>query len=171
MFTTVLVNGENSDPLEVASFPEFCFWPAHAMATDDASGSDEGTTTTPLYIALSHASRLHVTDGQETRTLAANVNSFTTTPGFLIYTTTAHLAHFVPLKTLAGVLKTPEAQMPEWETRRVERGSKIVTAVPSTMSLVLQMPRGNLETINPRPLVMEIVRQDIDRLGLLGLYA
>ena len=63
-----------------------------------------------------------------TRTLAANVNSFTTTPGFLIYTTTTHLAHFAPLKTLAAVLKTPEASMPEFETRRVERGSRIVTA-------------------------------------------
>jgi len=30
------------------------------------------------------------------------------------------------------------------------------------MSLVLQMPRGNLETINPRPLVMEVVKQDLD---------
>lgn len=35
------------------------------------------------------------------------------------------------------------------------------------MSLVLQMPRGNLETINPRPLVMEIVKQDIDRYSLV----
>lgn len=35
--------------------------------------------------------------------------------------------------------------------------------MPSNMSLVLQMPRGNLETINPRPLVMAIVRQDIKR--------
>ena len=158
------MNEENSDPLEVASFPEFCFWPAHAMATDDVS--DEGTSTTPLYIGLSHASRLHVTDGQATRTLAANVNSFTTTPGFLIFTTTAHIAYFAPLKTLAAVLKMPDAPMPEFETRRVERGSRIVTAIPSTMSLVLQMPRGNLETINPRPLVMEIVRQDIDRWGV-----
>ncbi|KAM5537957.1 hypothetical protein V8D89_008433 [Ganoderma adspersum] len=164
------VNEENSDPVEIASFPEFCFWPTHAMATDDASDTDEGTTTTPLYIGLSHASKLHVADGQATRTLAANVNSFTTTSGFLIYTTTAHLAHFAPLKTLAGVLKTPEGQMPEWETRRVERGSRIVTVVPSTMSLVLQMPRGNLETINPRPLVMEIVRQDIDNGNYLKAF-
>lgn len=49
-----------------------------------------------------------------------------------------------------------------WSSRKVERGSRIVTAVPSTMSLVLQMPRGNLETINPRPLVMEVVKQDLD---------
>jgi elongator complex protein 1 len=49
-----------------------------------------------------------------------------------------------------------------WERRRVERGSRIVTVVPSAMSLVLQMPRGNLETIYPRPLVMSVVREDLD---------
>ena len=48
------------------------------------------------------------------------------------------------------------------QSRKVERGSKIVVAVPSTMSLVLQMPRGNLETINPRPLVMEVVTKDLN---------
>ena len=30
------------------------------------------------------------------------------------------------------------------------------------MSLVLQMPRGNLETINPRPLVLRVVKQDLE---------
>lgn len=47
--------------------------------------------------------------------------------------------------------------------RAVERGSKIVTVVPSATSLVLQMPRGNLETICPRPLVLRVVRLDLDR--------
>lgn len=45
--------------------------------------------------------------------------------------------------------------------RAVERGSKIVTVVPGSTSLVLQMPRGNLETVFPRPLVLKIVRQDL----------
>jgi elongator complex protein 1 len=49
----------------------------------------------------------------------------------------------------------------DWETRRVERGSLIVAACPSSMSLVLQMPRGNLETVYPRPLVLAVVRQDV----------
>lgn len=53
------------------------------------------------------------------------------------------------------------------EKRRVERGSRIVVAVPSTMSLVLQMPRGNLETINPRAMVMRVVRDDVDAYVLL----
>ena len=83
----------------------------------------------------------------------------------LLTSLAAHAAQFASLSALASLLSegSEEAALPEWESRRVERGSRIVTAVPSTMSLVLQMPRGNLETINPRPMVMNIVRQDIDR--------
>lgn len=142
----------------MAKFPEFCFWAAHTLASTDDSASPAS-----LYIGLSRGGKLHVASGDASRTLATNANSFTVTPGFLIFTTTAHVAQFAPLKTLGALLASPETPLPEFESRRVERGSRIVTAVPSTMSLVLQMPRGNLETINPRPLVMEIVRQDIDR--------
>ena len=45
--------------------------------------------------------------------------------------------------------------------RSIERGAKIVTVMPSTYSLVLQMPRGNLETIYPRALVLAKIRQNI----------
>jgi elongator complex protein 1 len=82
---------------------------------------------------------------------------------FLIYTTTSHESKYASLDTLRRIAM--EEQLVEgeriWESRRVERGSKIVTVVPSAMSLVLQMPRGNLESINPRPLVLEVVRRDI----------
>ncbi len=43
--------------------------------------------------------------------------------------------------------------------RAIERGSCIVTCVMHGMQLVLQMPRGNLETICPRPLVREFCGQ------------
>lgn len=42
-------------------------------------------------------------------------------------------------------------------TRPVDRGSTIVTAKPSDVALVLQAPRGNFETISPRPMVFEAV--------------
>ena len=122
-----------------------------------------------LFIALTTSLRLYVADMfGSCQTVAANVNSFTIASGYLVWTSTAHMAHFAPITALASWLTASsllpgDAAQPTWETRRVERGSRIVTAVPSTMSLVLQMPRGNLETINPRPLVLEIVKQDIDR--------
>lgn len=46
--------------------------------------------------------------------------------------------------------------------RNVERGSRIVTAIPTNMSIVLQMPRGNLETIFPRAMVLAGIRQLIE---------
>ena len=46
--------------------------------------------------------------------------------------------------------------------RRVERGSRIVTVVPSDTKLVLQMPRGNLETVTPRALLLSSVRGALD---------
>lgn len=114
----------------------------------------------------------------ESTLLASNVNSFTVASGFVIFTTTSHDVQFAPLETVVAILtsgqehgmlslsgdenKTGELASQAWQKRRVERGSRIVTAVPSTMSLVLQMPRGNLETINPRPMVMEVVKSDLD---------
>lgn len=49
----------------------------------------------------------------------------------------------------------------KWEERRIERGAKIVVASESEMSLVLQATRGNLETIYPRPMVLQVVKRDV----------
>ncbi|KAF7980125.1 hypothetical protein HWV62_39551 [Athelia sp. TMB] len=130
-----------------------------------------------LYDRMSHSGKIYVADrsGNST-TIATNANSMTIASGFLIYTSTSHEAHFAPLDTLssllvAGSAEGSQAVAQEWERRRVERGSRIVTAVPSAMSLVLQMPRGNLETIYPRPLVMEVVRKDLERKHRIDLSA
>lgn len=155
--------------LSQASFPEFCFsvtaLTIPVLAKESGQKTTEDTQTS-LYCGLSQSGKLFtVTENGQSLTLGNNVTSFTVASGHLIFTTTAHVAHFAPISTLIPVaqLSSPESSLPEWETRRIERGSRIVTAIPSTMSLVLQMPRGNLETINPWPLVMEIVKQDIDR--------
>ena len=47
--------------------------------------------------------------------------------------------------------------------RRVERGSRIVTSVADDTKLILQMPRGNLETIHPRALILSAVRKHLDQ--------
>ncbi|KAH7883327.1 pol II transcription elongation factor [Phlebopus sp. FC_14] len=134
-----------------------------------------------LFVGLSSSGKLScIIPGSAPIQLSANTNSFTIASGFVIFTTNAHEAHFVPLVTIIDHLRmkleqeegamnpvdegTPALDLPtdKWERRRVERGSRIVAVIPDTMSLVLQMPRGNLETINPRPLVMEVVKNDLD---------
>jgi elongator complex protein 1 len=42
--------------------------------------------------------------------------------------------------------------------RRIEIGSQIVIAIPGDTRVVFQMPRGNLETIHPRGLLLERIK-------------
>lgn len=86
--------------------------------------------------------------------------SFVVTESYLIYTTGQHLLKFVHLHR--GELEVPEDEPEKDERcRSIERGAKIVTVVPSAYSLVLQMPRGNLETIYPRALVLAGIRHSV----------
>ncbi|KZO97412.1 IkappaB kinase complex, IKAP component [Calocera viscosa TUFC12733] len=133
------------------SLPAFCFQTA-LMQSPPFS-----------IVGLSAKGTLYAVSPTTTLTLATNCNSFILSVDFLVYTTSAHQAHFVPVDGLTSLLNEAAPDVPQWEQRRVERGSRIVTVVPSNMALVLQMPRGNLETVNPRPLVLRNVRLDIDR--------
>ncbi|KAJ6488261.1 pol II transcription elongation factor [Mycena vitilis] len=150
------------DADKTAGLPEFCVLAQGAEISDGVDG------TSFLYFGLGASGKLFVAArSTPSRALASNATSFAVASGFLIFTTSAHEATFAPLSSLPALLiPNDDGDLPDipgnWEKRRVERGSKIVVAVPSAMSLVLQMPRGNLETINPRPLIMAVVRQDLD---------
>lgn len=91
--------------------------------------------------------------------LAQNANSVTVSGDLVVYVTSAHEAHFIPTTLLGAADGSADVGS---ERRRVERGSRIVTSIPSGMSLVLQMPRGNLETVSPRPMVMAAIHADTD---------
>ncbi|KIY33719.1 elongator complex protein 1, partial [Cryptococcus gattii E566] len=127
-----------------------------------------------LLFTLSPTSKLHVTSltssAQQPISLSQQpVTSFTLTSSFLIFTTTSHFAHFAPLTTLEKLANGDDdanAHELKWEERRVERGAKIVVASESEMSLVLQATRGNLETVYPRPMVLQVVKRDV----LAGSY-
>jgi len=138
---------------QVVKFPEFC--PTIHKELDPSGGD------CPLFIGLSRAGKLYAANPSGSVSLATNANSFHCASGYVIYVTSAHEAHFVPVQPLFSTPPADEKKV-ESEVRRVERGSRIVTAVSSNMALVLQMPRGNLETVNPRPLVLEVVKKDID---------
>jgi elongator complex protein 1 len=145
MLKISIVSSESDSPsTPISSFPGHCLTTSHTSH----DGQD-------LFFGVSSTSKLHLASSTNSRTIATNTNSFTIASGFLIFTTTSHEAKFAPLSALADETK--------WESRRVERGSRIVVAVPSTMSLVLQMPRGNLETIHPRPMVMRVVEEELDK--------
>nr|XP_018259126.1 elongator complex protein 1 [Kwoniella dejecticola CBS 10117]OBR81284.1 elongator complex protein 1 [Kwoniella dejecticola CBS 10117] len=124
------------------------------------------SSSSGLIFALSPNSKLHLSPlspSSISTSIASNVTSYTLTPDFLIYTTSSQFSHYAPLPTLKGLANGDDLLPHEmiWDERRVERGSLIVTACESSMSLVLQMPRGNLETVYPRALVLAVVKQDV----------
>ena len=108
-------------------------------------------------VVLSSSGRLTV-DGRD---ICKNCTSFLKTPSHLIFTTSQHLLKFVHI-TGAEKMDVP-ADTPESDERcrSIERGAKLVTVMPSICALVLQMPRGNLETIYPRALVLAGIRDSI----------
>lgn len=57
----------------------------------------------------------------------------------------------------------PDTPETDERCRSIERGSRLVTVMPSTFQLVLQAPRGNIETIYPRALVLAGIRSFIDK--------
>ncbi|KAI1873414.1 hypothetical protein JX265_005036 [Neoarthrinium moseri] len=97
------------------------------------------------------------------RQLVKNCTSYLVTEDHIIFTTTNHLLKFIHRTEEVNDLEVP-ADDPEKDERcrSIERGARLVTAVPTNMSLILQMPRGNLETIYPRAMVVAGIRQLIE---------
>ncbi|KAG5999936.1 hypothetical protein E4U43_001789 [Claviceps pusilla] len=95
--------------------------------------------------------------------LAKNCTSFVVTPSHLIFTTSNHFVKYVHLTATVEELQVPEDDPENDERcRSVERGSRLVVAIPTNMSIVLQMPRGNVETIFPRAMVVAGIRSLIE---------
>lgn len=164
--------GDNSSISSIGSFSEFC---PIAMAVK-VSSTD---SILPVRIFIGQAtSKLIVTadlPDVQPLTLSRSCTSFTIAGSYLVWTAAspAHEALFCRLNTLSKLITSPEVSTADditlkgLEKRRIERGARIVTSVPSETSLVLQMPRGNLETIMPRPLVIEQVEIDVQKYELL----
>lgn len=56
----------------------------------------------------------------------------------------------------------PDTPETDERCRSIERGSRLVSVIPSTFSVTLQAPRGNIETVYPRALVLAGIRHFID---------
>ena len=120
----------------------------------------QGESGGEVLFSLSESGALCIQSDEQTLRVPS-CTSCILTKWHCIYTTGQHLLKFIHLHD--GQLEIPPDE-PETDERcrSIERGAKIVTVMPSAYSLVLQMPRGNLETIYPRALVLAGVRQSIN---------
>lgn len=171
---SVLVNTRTKDPQTEDSLPQLMLPPFYVLPgkdvhdfqalldfeQDDDSeekmlGKDKDQLK-PIQFALSNSGALLA----NTRLLAKGCTSFVETPAHLIYTNNQTLK-FVHKTSKAEDLEVPPEETDE-RSRQIERGALLITAMPSTYAIVLQMPRGNLETIYPRILVLAGIRRHID---------
>ena len=95
---------------------------------------------------------------------ASQITSYAVTDTHLVYTTSNHLLKFVHLTDEVQMNFPADEPEVDERCRAIERGAKIVTVIPSIYAVVLQMPRGNLETIYPRILVVTGIRNHIQNL-------
>ncbi|KAJ2385127.1 putative elongator complex protein 1, partial [Coemansia sp. RSA 2603] len=94
-------------------------------------------------------------------------SSFYLRQDMLVFTTTTHFARFVPVDgEILTVAPSEDSNSViskyDESRRRVERGSTIVLASPVGENVIFQMPRGNLETVRPRAMVLAVVRRALD---------
>jgi len=105
------------------------------------------------------------------RLLLKNCTSFLITTAHVVVTTSNHLVKFIHLTDTDSMEVPPDDPETDERCRSVERGARLVTAMPTNMSLVLQMPRGNLETIYPRAMVLAGIRHLIEQQDYAAAFA
>ncbi|KAF9995387.1 hypothetical protein BGZ80_001407 [Entomortierella chlamydospora] len=157
---SVKIEGEEEPTLErwkeIHRLPEGCVW----MGTTRI-GAGHVEYREKAVIGLARNNRLYVND----RLISSETTSYCLHNHFLVFTTATHSVRFLPLETSLSEFKIVDNSMLPYDEsiRRVERGSKIVLALPYSVNLVLQMPRGNLETVAPRAMVLSVTRDALDK--------
>lgn len=118
----------------------------------------DGDKIVPLGLTLRN--RLYWANTQ----LLADCTSVHLHSHHILMTTMSHILLVVPLTTnaLRALAQGDGSKYDLIGSRRLERGSRIVTAIPNGSGVLLQMPRGNLEMIHPLPLAVHILKGLID---------
>ncbi|CAN8005373.1 unnamed protein product, partial [Ixodes hexagonus] len=94
-----------------------------------------------------------------------NCTSFRVHGKFLLLTTHSHTLRCLLLDfDLPSILSGNPCASLDDSPRQLERGSLLVTSVLADGRVILQLPRGNLETISPRALVLDRICDHLDRI-------
>lgn len=107
-----------------------------------------------------------------TKLLSPSVTSLMLTESHAIVTTAQHYLKFCHIMPSAQEITIPaDDSVNDERCRAIERGSLLVAVVPSKTCLTLQAPRGNLETVFPRIMVLTEVRKHISNLEYRAAFA
>ena len=89
----------------------------------------------------------------DTRLWSHDCTSFAIHRSHVLLTSHSHTLTCVSLNQPAHVARTSDG-VNETAIRAVERGSRLVICDPNSSKVIFQLPRGNIETIHPRPLLL-----------------
>lgn len=104
------------------------------------------------------------------KTIATSVTSLHLSESHICLTTAQARLHFIRLENLDETVSPSADSAHDERSRMIEKGSTIVTSIPSKYSLVLQAHRGNLETIYPRIMVLQAIRSFIRQREYLNAF-
>lgn len=147
--TLVSLKIENSEiemnDAELEKLPEFC-----------ETLSLVSSSYQPTIFALKHIKKKLYLNSKE---VANECTSFriTNDSDYLIYTTIGELK-FINIQNNETKIV---------DSRRIERGSRIVSLIKDKSQIIFQLPRGNLETISPRILSLKIIKRHLQNLDYM----
>lgn len=123
-----------------------------------------------VIVGLSGTSKLYIRDN-----LVSNqCNSFHIGSDYLMFTTLTHTLRFMALHLTVHenltILENAKTRKNDDSLREVEQGSHLITSVYGGTRVVLQMPRGNLEIIDPRALVLHLTRKLLSQTEYLDAF-
>lgn len=123
----------------------------------DQSNAPNASYYTHTVLSLSLRNRLYC--GEVLLVPGASSFVFNHAYHMLMFVTvgTKPLLHFVTMSTLLQIspLMGEDQQLYEAaEPRPVERGARLVASIEEDSKIIIQLPRGNLETFEPRPLII-----------------
>lgn len=118
-----------------------------------------------IVFGLDKSNKFYIND----QMLTNNITSFHIHQNFLLLTNLKHRLLCVPIQAEMGKFLS-QTELDGVSSRRIERGSRIITSLSEDTKVVLQMPRGNLECIQPRALSFYIIGTLLDRLKYYNAF-
>lgn len=174
------INPKDFSMVQICQLGQLCYDYHVIDKTESADYVDTHyiTESNMIVFGLASNGKLFVND----RHLTSAVTSIKVTQSHLLFTTAQHQLRFVHLNNDFSTYKITDDELhttnkevivnhnnnnndvvsfEDERIRAIERGSILISVSPSNFSVVLQAPRGNLETIYPRIMVLTEIRKNI----------
>ena len=142
------------------------FWESHSVPRQilDIQVYQKGKNL--LYFILDNRRTLSL-NGE---LLHVGVTSFILKNDLLSFTTRQGVVKFAQVIENLSLTDICDDKTSDERIRAIERNSIIVTTVPTKNLLIMQHPRGNLETVSPRCMVLDGIRKELDDLNFQKVF-